>query len=386
MRSKNLLLRPWVLSTAAGMLVIAAVEIPTGTGATGTALGWLGALTAAITLPMATQLGMLAGALLLGLRIRHVVIGAMRRLGTWKLGPATITLRALPVTISAEIGPWRPPVILRSWLAGLLSACTGIGLVTTAWLLAGGPFGRGYALAATALMLHKLRPKRAPLSTSTGWLLFRLPRMPEPQRTEFRAGPIAAAANDALQEGDLDTAQRHVDQLTEQYPHLTATRSAQVAMLEARGEYVRATLHLLDYLSSGPDLPPREMSYLLAGLAGLGFAAAETGQLPAETILPTAKKALTDAIQLGYPEFELSGTRGMLALLEGDLDEAVRLAAIGAEHSPSPLSRADDYATLAQAHMARRDNAAARRALAAAEELAAWWPRVARVRQRLHVS
>ena len=144
-------------------------------------------------------------------------------------------------------------------------------------------------------------------------LLFRLPRMPEPQRTEFRAGPIAAAANDALQEGDLDTAQRHVDQLTEQYPHLTATRSAQVAMLEARGEYARATLHLLDYLSSGPDLPPREMSYLLAGLAGLGFAAAETGQLPAETILPTAKKALTDAIQLGYPEFELSGTRGMLA-------------------------------------------------------------------------
>ncbi|MCC5698261.1 hypothetical protein LH612_34520, partial [Klebsiella pneumoniae] len=59
---------------------------------------------------------------------------------------------------------------------------------------------------------------------------------------------------------------------------------------------------------------------------------------------------------------------------------------VGAEHSPSPLSRADDYATLAQAHMARRDNAAARRALAAAEELAAWWPRVARVRQRLHVS
>ncbi|MCC5698184.1 hypothetical protein LH612_34135, partial [Klebsiella pneumoniae] len=106
------------------------------------------------------------------------------------------------------------------------------------------------------------------ISGGIGWLLFRLPRMPEPQRTEFRAGPIAAAANDALQEGDLDTAQRHVDQLTEQYPHLTATRSAQVAMLEARGEYARATLHLLDYLSSGPDLPPREMSYLLAGLAG----------------------------------------------------------------------------------------------------------------------
>src|SRR5690606_11085695 len=171
------------------------------------------------------------------------------------------------------------------------SACTGIGLVTTAWLLAGGPFGRGYALAATALMLHKLRPKRAPLSTSTGWLLFRLPRMPEPQRTEFRAGPIAAAANDALQEGDLDTAQRHVDQLTEQYPHLTATRSAQVAMLEAAANTPEPPCTCSTTCPAAPTRRRGRCPTCLPGLPDRAFAAPEPGPRPGPHPPPPSRPA-----------------------------------------------------------------------------------------------
>jgi hypothetical protein len=381
---RTLLSRPWVVITITGLVVVGGIELIAGTGVGGFPLAALGALAGVIVLPMATQVGLLVGAAVFGLRVRHVVLGAMRRLGSWTLGRVTITVRVLPVVLGSEVGPWRKPVILRCWLAGLTSAVVGVVVVVTGWLLADGSFGRGWVIATTPLMLYKLWPKRAPMATSTGWMLFGLPRMPEPRRTEFCAGPFAARAYEALQEGDIERAQLLVDEMAAEYPDLNATVSCRVSLLEARGEFAQAVALLLEHVSS-VDIAPREMSYVLAGMAGLGFSAVESGQLPADDVLPIARKALEDAMTLGYPPFQLSGTRGLLALLEGDADEAARLAAIGADHNTSPLSRADDYATLARAHMARRDNPAAREALRQAEELAAWWPRVYETRQRLSV-
>lgn len=376
--------RPWIVIAVVGLIAVAAIEAMTGSGTGGFALAASGALAGVILLPMAVQVGLIAGAALFGLRIRHVVFGAMRRIGAWTAGGVTVTVRMLPVVLGAQIGPWRSPVIPRCWLAGMTSALTGVSLVAGGWLL-DAPFGRGFVLAATPMMLYKLWPQRAPKATSTGWLLFGLPRMPEPGRTEFCAAPLAARAHEALQDGAIETAEAHATTLATQHPDLDVTVSCQVTLLEARGEYAQAVALLLQHLSTA-DLAAREMSYTLAGLADLGFSAVESGQVRGDDLLPVAKKALDDAIDLGFPAFELSGTRGLLALLEDDPAEAARLAAFGAEHDTSPLSRADHYATLARARMALRDNASARLALDNAEQSAAWWPRVRETRERLSVS
>ncbi|MFI0468242.1 hypothetical protein ACH347_29525 [Saccharopolyspora sp. 5N102] len=370
----------------AGAVAVATVELIAGSGPAGAAIGWLGALVGVALLPMATQLGLLLGSVAFGLRVRQVIFGAMREVASWRLGHVTFTIRSLPITLRAQIGPWRSPVILRCWLAGLLSALVGVAVVVAGWLLADGPFGRGFVLAATPLMLYKLWPMRVPLTTSTGWLLFSLPRLKDPERSDFLSAPLAARAYEALRKGDIDRAQEHADELAAQYPGLNGTVTCQISVLESRGDYATGVMMMLKLLANSDEIPPRKMPYLLAGLAGLGFKAVEAGQLPAETLLPTAKKALEDAIRLGYPEFELSGTNGLLALIEGDADRAVHLATTGAEYNHSPLSRADDLATLARAHMACHDNAAARAALAKAEELAPWSPRVAETRQRLSVA
>ncbi len=374
-----------MLSAVGGVLAVGVTETILATGPGGLGLGALGALAGAIALPMSTQAGLIVGALLFGLRLRHVVVGALRRVATLRVGGVTITVRALPVVLGSEIGPWRGPVIARCWSAGAVSALAGLGVVLGAWLLADGPFGRGFVIAVTPFMLYKLLPRRVPLTTSTGWLLFGLPRMPEPRRTEFCAGAYAARAHEALQDGDLDRAQAHVDQLAAEHPDLGTTVSCRVTMLEARGEYAHAVALLLQHISS-TEIASRELSYALAGLAGLGFSAVESGQLSADDALPIARKALRDSTALGFPAFELSGTFGLVALIDGDAEEAARLATLGAEHATSPMSRADDFATLARAHMARHDNAAAREALAEAEELAAWWPRVRAVREQLSVA
>lgn len=384
MRTPNLLTRPWVLSGAAGAAILAVLESVLGDGFRAVALGWAGALLGTVLLPLGLQIGLLIGAVLFGLRVRAVVLGATKLIWSGNVGRITLTIRALPVAMSAAIGPWRTPVLLRCWLAGLLSALTGIAVVTAGWLLAGGPLGRGFALASTAFMAYKLWPRRVPFTTSTGWLLFGLPRMPEPARTEFRISPLASSAREAVTNGDIDRAAEITDRLADQHPDSDAALTCRVAVLEARGDYASAVMLLLNRMSQA-DLAPREISYRLAGLAALGFAAVEAGQLPAEDLLPVARKAMHDATALGYPEFELAGTRGLLALLDDDPDEALRLATTGAEHGNSALSRADDYATVARAHMARHDNAAARRALATAEELTPWWPRVVDTRERLSV-
>jgi hypothetical protein len=378
------LFQPWMAAAAGGLVVVCVVEAVERTGFRGATTAALGALAGVIVVPMATQAGLLLGAMVFGLRVRQVVFGAMRRVWSCKLGGVPITFRVLPVVLSSEIGPWRRPVILRCWLAGLTSAVAGLGVVAAALSDVDTPFGRGLVIASAPFLLSKLWPRRAPMATSTGWLLFGLPRMPDPARTEFRVGPIAARAHDALRSGDIATAQNQVDELAAAHPDLSATVSCRVALLEARGEYASAVTMLLGHISSA-KIDQREMSYLLAGLAGLAFSAVECGQLPAEEILPIARKALDDAVTLGFPSFHLSGTRALLALLEGDADEAARLAALGADHSTSVLSQADDLATLARAHMARLDNVAAREALLEAEKLAAWWPRVRQTRARLSV-
>ncbi len=371
--------------SVAALVVVGTVEATVGTGAGSFGIATLGALAGAILLPASTQLGLLTGAVLFGLRVRHVVVGALRRVAAWRLGRVTVTLRLLPVVLASEIGPWRRPVVLRCWLAGVLSALAGLGAVAAGWLLADGPFGRGFVIAVTPFMLYKLWPRRAPLTTSTGWLLFGLPGMTGSRRAEFRAGASAARAHEALQAGDLERARARVDELTAEHPELNTTVSCRVSLHEARGDYGEAVALLLGHISSA-DLPARELSYNLAGLAGLAFSAVEAEQLPGDEVLPVAKKALHDASALGFPEFQLNGVHGLLALVEGDADEAVRRAKLGAEHATSPLSRADDLVTLARAHMARHDNAAAHRALAAAEEAAAWWPRVRALRTRLSVA
>ncbi|RKT85750.1 hypothetical protein SAMN05421805_1011401 [Saccharopolyspora antimicrobica] len=385
-QAQSLLFRPWVLAAFAGAVAVALVEAIASTGFAGTAVALAGALAGVVLLPMITQLGLIAGAVVFGLRVRHVIFGAMREVASWTPKRVTFTVRALPITLRAQIGPWRSPVILRCWLAGLLSAVVGVAVVVGGWLLTDSAFWRGFTVAVTPLMLYKLWPQRVPLTTSTGWLLFSLPRLDGAERSEFIAAPLAARAYEALRRGEIDQAQSYADELAEKHPGLNATMSCQVSVLEARGEYAPGVLLLLKYLSENGDLPPRKMSYLLAGLAGLGFKAVEAGQLPAESLLPTAKKALEDAVKLGYPEFELSGSNALLALIEGDPESAVRLAQTGADYNHTPLSRADDLVTLARAHMACHDNAAAREALGKAEELAPWSPRVTETRQRLSVA
>ena len=76
-------------------------------------------------------------------------------------------------------------------------------------------------------------------------------------------------------------------------------------------------------------------------------------------------------------------TRAVLALLDGDPATAARLARAAAKVSDHALSRADNLATLARALMATGDNRAARAAIAGADALAPWWPRVATTRTRL---
>lgn len=384
MRILRVLLRSQIVAAAGLLVLVGTAEAVAWSGIAGVPAATLGALAALIVLPMCTQLGLLVDAGVFGLRVDNVVLGATRRVASWRVGRVTFTIRALPLVLASDIGAWRSPVILRCWLAGLTSALAGFSAVAATWLRADGPFGRGAAVAATVLMVAKLRPQRSAMVTSTGWLLFGLPRMPDEQRNNFRAAPLAARAHDALLRGDVETAQAHVDQLAAEHPRLAATASCQITMHEARGEYALAVALLLQRMSS-PPATGRELAHNLAALAGLGFCAVESGQGPGEDLLPIARKALEDAVAAGYPSYKLDGTRALLALLEGDTEKAARLAESGANHADSVLSQADDLATLARARMAMRDNAGARSALGEAEALAAWWPRVRGTRERLAV-
>lgn len=372
-----------------GAVVVAVVPAVARGSAGGAGLALLGTVPGALIGLAALQLGMLAGALAFGARVHNVVIGVGRRWKEWRSARRTVALRGLPVLLSVGVGPGsRPPRRLRMWAAGLCSALAGLAAPVLLWLGTGAGsgegswFGVGLAVGATATVLHALLPRQSATSTSTGWVLVGLPRMTPEQVADLEAGALADEAMSAITEGDLATAETVTAELERRYPDLRATGATRVAVLEAHGRYAEALAAVLT-LATDPAQTERDAAFMMAGLAGLAASAVEAGQVPAEAALPTARQALSDAVQLGYPSFKLDGTRAVLALLDGDPEAAARLARTAADGSDHMLGRADDLATLARAKMAGGDNRAARAALAEAEALASWWPRVAATRSRL---
>jgi hypothetical protein len=355
----------------------------------GVLTGWVGALVGLLAELAALQVGMLVGALACGVRVHHLVVGVGAKVREWNPPGRRVVLRALPVLVQVGIGPNRAPVRPRMWGAALCSALLGLLvaalLMTTAPLDAGGgAFGVGLALGGGAAFLHALPPRRGPGFTTTGWFLFRLLGLTGRPAAELDAAPLVAATTDALDRGDLAVADRESERLLAEHPALRTAVGARAAVLSALGRYGDG-LRLVSALIAGPGQEPREVAIVLAGMAGLTAAAVEAGELPAEVGVPAAQRALDGARELGYPSYRLTGTLGLIALVTGDPATAARLAEQGAELGDSPLGRADDLATVARAHMAAGDNAAARAALARAESLAGWLPRVRTTRERLDI-
>ena len=154
---------------------------------------------------------------------------------------------------------------------------------------------------------------------------------------------------------------------------------------ENTAAYAQALAAVLE-LASDHGQSERDMAFTCAGLGSIGALAVEAGEAPADVVLPIAREAVTDAERLGFPTFKLQGTLAVLALIDGDAARAVHLARGAVAVTDHALSRADDLATLARALMAAGDNASARDALAQAEAIAPWWPRVAATRSRLQVT
>jgi hypothetical protein len=236
-----------------------------------------------------------------------------------------------------------------------------------------------------AALCVSLVPKRTASSTSTGWLLFRLPWVSEDVSRQMEAAPVVGKALEAAQAGDLTTAERLAAQLRQIYPDLRSALAARISVLEAQGRYAEAMI-LAVKLTTDMEQEPLEAAVSFAALAGLTCATVEAGQLESELGLSTASQAMENAATLGYPSYKMNGVRALHALLRGNLDEAITLARLAAGAGDDLLARADDLATLARAHMASGDNRTARKVLTEAEKLASWWPRVAGTRTRLEVA
>ena len=370
---------PAWLTAIATAVVVVAVERSVG----GSLAGLAGSLVGALIGLAATQLGMLGGAVAFGLRVKEVVIGFGPRLREWNSPTRSVSLRAFPVLLSVASGPEKPPVRLRGWLAALCSALAGVVAAVALVLLADGAFGRGLAIGCVANVLYSLVPRRTPAVTSLGWLLLHRPTPAERRRTA--ATGLVRRTIDAAAAGELTTARALADELAEQHPDLRTSRAARAFVEVAHGNYAAAT-QLVLALTTDHEQQPAEAARSFASLAGLTLTAVEAGQLPADVGLPTALKAVENAETLGYPTYQLHGTRALFALLAGDPDLAITLAKMSTDITTDPLSRADDFATLARAHMAAGDNKTARTALAEAEKLTTWWPRVAETRRRLNIS
>ncbi|MBB4682231.1 hypothetical protein [Crossiella cryophila] len=348
-------------------------------------VGMLGAVIGMLAELMALQLGLLLGALALRVRVHDVVLGLGARVYELRTPRRTVSLRVLPILLGVSVGPGAAPAQSRMWLAGAVSAVCGAGAAAATFAVVDAPFGRGLAVGALAAGVYCLLPRRDAGTTSTGWLLFQLPRLPKHRVAEWQSAPLVNEAIDAVNGGDLETAEALTAELSREHPGRRTTTATRIALLEARGRYAEA-LALTIGLVSDPTQEPRDLAFALASLAALTANAVEVGQLDAATGLPTARQAVDDAEQLGYPGFKLTGTKALLELLAGNADRAAMLARSGARHSGATLSRADDLATLARALMATGDNRAARLALDEAETLAPWWPRVAGTRARLSVT
>jgi hypothetical protein len=378
-----MLLRPgWVLVIGT-VVAIVAIEWSVA----GVLGGLAGALLGVLAGLAALQLGMLIGAALLGLWVDRVVIGIGPRLFEWGSAARSVVLRAVPLLLSVTVGPGRAPVRPRMWGAALCAATAGAAAsaLAVAAALDGGPaVVSGLAIACCLTVGHALLPSRTAGSTSTGWLLFRLPRLADRQVRQLEAAPLTARAIQAANSGDLATAERIAARLAEAYPELRPALAARIHVLEARGRYAEAMV-LAVKLTSQLDQEPHEAAVSFAALAGLACTTVEAGQLDAELGLSTATTAMTNAETLGYPSYKLNGARALLALLRGNLDRAISLARQAAGTHDDVIARADDLATLARAHMAAGDNRTARRVLTEAERLVPWWPRVAATRSRLEV-
>jgi len=352
----------------------------------GVFVGLIGALSGVLAGLGTLQLGLLAGALLLGVRVHRVVIGLGPRLREWGTPGRPVVLRAVPLFLSVAIGPGKTPVRLRMWGAALCSALTGL---ATCALAVAGAFGgqaflHGLAISSCLTVGNALLPRKTAGSTSTGWMLLRLHRLSGRQARQLEAAPVVGRAVDAASAGDLDTAERLALRLAEHYPDLRTAIAARIVVLEAQGRYAEAMV-LAVKLASEADQEPHEAAVSFAALAGLACATVEAGQLDSELGLSTATQAMENAETLGYPSYKLNGARALVALLRGNLDRAITLARLAAGSGDDMLGRADDLATLARAHMAAGDNRAARQVLGEAEKLVPWWPRVAGTRSRLEV-
>lgn len=364
-RVVHVLFRPGGLATAVTVAVAVVLSWPD------VVTGLLGALAGGLAAVVANQAGLLASVLVPGVTLRKLVLGTGPRVADRSTPDRIVTVRAVPVILSVSV---------RATTAGRIRVVALCGLVCEAVpaaggvLLADGPFTRGLATAAVAALAVSLVPARTATSTSTGWLLFRLPRSAAGQ-----AAPLVDQVLRAAQAGDLRTAEQLAVRLRAHHPDLPPALAARIRVLAAQGRYAEAVV-LAVRLTAGHD------PGAFAVLAGLTCATVESGQLDAETGLVTACLAIENATALGYPRHRLNGARAMVELLRGNLKEAITLARMAASATDDVLCRADDLATLARAHMAAGDNRTARQVLTEAEKLARWWPRVATTRTRLEVA
>ena len=360
-RVVHVLLRPGGIAT---VVTVAAVAVLTRSDVV---IGLFGALVGGLAAVVASQLGLLVSVLVPGVSLRKLVIGTGPRVADRSTPDRIVTVRAVPVILSVSVRAVTVGRIRVVALCGLVfEAVPAVGVV------AGGPFMRGFAVAAVAVLAVSLVPRRTATTTSTGWLLFRLSGVGQ-------AATLVDRALRAAQAGDLVTAEQVAAQLLLRYPSVPSALTARIAVLAAQGRYSEAVV-LAVRLTSEPD------PGAFAVLAGLACATVESGQLDSETGLATACLAIDNAAALGCPRHRLNGARAMVALLRGNLKEAISLARLAASATDDVLCRADDLATLARAHMAAGDNRAARQVLTEAEKLAWWWPRVATTRTRLEVA
>ncbi len=329
------------------------------------------------------QVGLLLGAWLWQVRVSLVAIGVGGEVRTWSMPQRRIVLRNIPLVLSVGLTSVRAPVRRRLWLTSLVSVLLTGAAVAVAWVfLAGTPFGRGIAVTASAVLLHGLLPRRGAGATSPGWFLFRLPWLTGRVVAEMEATPMVNEVSDALSSGELDRAEEIAGRLLAAHPTLLVAIGSQVAVLTMRTRYAEA-LHMVSRLVGRTDLDQRDMAFVMAEMASSTANAMEAGQLPLDVGMGAAKRASEGAVQLGYPKYRCTGTLAQLALLEDDTDRAIELASQAKRSSESSLARADALATIARAQMAAGDNAAARRTLVEAHELAAWMPRVAETSARL---
>ena len=374
-------LRPGQLATIATLIVVVAIEW----SPFGVAAGLVGAVVGVLATHTASRLGLLSSVVFARVVVHRLVVGVGPRLGDWSTPHRTVVLRAIPILLSVSVRATRSPVRRRIWVSALCAALAGSAVAVGAVLMADGPFLRGFGAAAVAAVLVSLVPKRTPTSTSTGWLLFRLPWASDALSRQMEAAPVVGKAIEAAQAGDLAEAERLAGRLRTTYPDLRSALAARVTVLEAQGRYGEAMI-LAVKLASDAEQEPPEAAGSFAALAGLACATAEAGQVDCELGLSTASQALENATTLGYPNYKLNGIRALMELLRGNLENAISLARLAAGSGDDVLARADDLATLARAHMASGDNRAARKVLTEAEKLASWWPRVVGTRTRLEVA